>query len=120
MRKVLFRTTGVIESAVPVPLKEISPVLRAAAARMEKFGFTSCLGHADAPACFLGTVHFAVRSDLRFMAREDETDDFIKALIFNDDEHCFDQEYLQKHRWNTDDAVAALNIAADYAEAIGK
>lgn len=113
-----------IESSVaPIPEIRVSGLLRKAAERMRKKGFTEEFGDSTGPACFIGTISFVLRGGKwtdPYSRQWHAANDFVQQLIFNNDPYCFDEEYLFSFGWNTKDAAAALDLAADYAEAIGK
>lgn len=114
-----------VSSCVPIPQQKVSTVLRAAAIRVKVMGFTSEFGEADGPACFMGSMsyvigrHSYVHGDSKHKLWL-EANAFVQNLIFNGDNVKFAEESLEREGWTARDAAAALDMSADYAEAIGR
>ena len=98
---------------------KISEDLRARARYIEEHGFGIDIGEKHGPCCFICAPRFM---DQYYDKYYDECvgDDFMRDLLFDGDPNWFMHGSLRNKGWTTPDAVAALDIAADYAEAIGK
>lgn len=86
----------------------IAENLRARAAYMREHGFSPYFGQFGAAACFMAA---GVDDEDGQIAIE-----FLRATIFDGRQGSFSADMLKAERWTTDDAVAALEWAADIAE----
>lgn len=91
----------------------IATTLREAARIMERDGYShESFGRAGS-GCFLTAIGNAEGSR---ETRQCATD-YFERTIFGGDNLWFDSINLERMGWNQRDAVAALNVAADIAEA---
>lgn len=82
--------------------------LRARAAYMEKYGFSAELGETDGPCCFIGCGPDGTRQNHKATRHLADT-------VFDGDWCEFGYGSLKREGWATEDAIAALTIAADIA-----
>lgn len=87
-----------------------SEVLRKAAERCERLGFSAELGSVGGCGCFVAHLSDADGSHVL---------EFLRETIFMGTEGAFSGIDLRREGWTTPDAVAALNMAADIAECDG-
>lgn len=95
----------------------IAENLRARAEYMREFGFSPFFGVPGCAACFMGAHHCALPDDEEISALNG--DEFLRDVIFDGDRNWYSTDRLIREGWTTDDAIAALEIAADIAEATG-
>jgi hypothetical protein len=86
--------------------------LRARAAYIAEYGFSHRLAGPDMSCCFIGATEYHAPG-----ARIG--DELLKNVIFGGQEDWYASYLLERHGWTTEDAVAALNMAADIAECRG-
>lgn len=101
----------------------VSPTLREAADHIKRYGFSIYWGSAHGPACFVGSIYTALESAGQSNRKREAALNFLGKTIFGDDarnQNFTAAGYLARHKWNTVDAVAALEIAADIAECEGR
>jgi hypothetical protein len=91
-----------------------SAILYAAADYTREHGFSPELGEPGGPRCLFGSLQTVARMPPREWSTLDawlSAENILGSITGSDVSVC----RLQRDGWNTDDAVAALTIAADIA-----
>lgn len=91
---------------------KISTRLRRGANYMRTHGYhhtSNCRTHG--PRCFIFSMP---------LKGAEPTYEYLRNVIFGGDFGWFYSNYLETQEWNADDAIAALDIAADIAEREGR
>lgn len=94
---------------------KISENLRARAAYIAEHGWSHDRGTIDGPRCFCGADPVEPLTG----RMNNDADSFLCRTVLACDDFAFSTGKLEKEGWNTADAVAALEMAADIAECEG-
>lgn len=100
---------------------KITQTLRKAADYIDRFGFSPYFSSDGGPRCFIGAISSAsMNGTLDGVDIGQDAITFFEDVIFAGQRaYWYNSGNLIREGWNKDDAVAALAIAADLAEAEG-